>query len=244
MNKAHLGLIILTLTCLQWGWVTPRQAQAQTQTPQFALATNLTPNQQIISDLKVFLDNQRRDFGNTPLNNAYLRQIQNLINRYQSVGNPPPGGNQPPVGNPPPVGNTRQCQYVITVNTGTHLQSPNFNKLGDGPGTDANVWFTVTGTNGKQVRFGPISGARNAHRNGTYYFEMGNQDRFGPQVDADVGSLREISIRRDNQNSSSSDWQVDSITVEKQSLNGTTIETKTIYPRRWILDTQNYRFQF
>ena len=75
MNKAHLGLIILALTCLQWGWVTPRQAQAQ----QVALATNLTPNQQIISDLKVFLDNQRRDFGNTPQNNAYLRQIQNLI---------------------------------------------------------------------------------------------------------------------------------------------------------------------
>ena len=79
MNKAQLGLIILTLTCLQWGWVTPRQAQAQAQTPQFALATNLTPNQQIISDLKVFLDNQRRDFGNTPLNNAILRDLQKIV---------------------------------------------------------------------------------------------------------------------------------------------------------------------
>ncbi len=90
MNNARLGLIILTLTCLPWGWVAPCQAQAQNNfgtqnTPPVAMAArNLPPNQRIISDLKVFLDDQRQNYGLTPQNNPLLRDLQKIVTRHNS----------------------------------------------------------------------------------------------------------------------------------------------------------------
>ena len=240
MNNARLGLIILTLTCLPWGWVAPCQAQnnfGTQNTPPVAMAArNLPPNQRIISDLKVFLDDQRQNYGLTPQNNSQLRQIQNLVNRYQS------GGNAPPIGNPPPS-SPAQCRYLITVNTGTAVLSPNSNLLqGDGPGTDANVTFTIVGHGGLRVPLGPISGAQNGYQRGRYLFEYGSQDSLSIQG-VDVGSLRNIEVRRDNNNSSSSDWQIDSITVEKRALNGALLSRKTTPYGQWLLNTRSHIFR-
>ena len=73
MNKAYLGMLILALTCLQWGCLNTPQAAAQ-QSAQSVVGPNQNPNQDIIDQLQDILRDQAR-FGKTPQNNGMLRQI-------------------------------------------------------------------------------------------------------------------------------------------------------------------------
>ena len=226
MNKAYLGMLILALTCLQWGCFNTPQAAAQ-QSAQSVVGPNQNPNQDIIDQLQDILRDQAR-FGKTPRNNGMLRQIQTAIKRFPSTPMRP----STPM---PPAG---QCKYVITVTTGRDVLSPNSNIFqADGPGTDANVTFTIFGNRGQQVTLGPISGAQNGYRRGHYLFEFGDRNVLRTQG-VDIGKLSSIRIRRDNTNSASADWQVDSISVEKQTLGGAFLDSKTAWFNNWLTDTR------
>ncbi len=86
MNKAYLGMLILALTCLQWGCLNTPQASAQ-QSAQAVVGPNQNPNQDIIDRLQDILRDQAR-FGNTPRNNRLLQQIQNIANGSPAILNP------------------------------------------------------------------------------------------------------------------------------------------------------------
>lgn len=94
MNKAYLGMIILALTCIQLGGLTPNQVSAQQ--PAALAVGGGNDNQRVISQLQGILQDEAR-FGKTPRNNQLLQQIQTVINRFQPGRNPqpvPPQNNQ------------------------------------------------------------------------------------------------------------------------------------------------------
>jgi len=83
MNKAYPGMLILALTCLQWGCLNTSQAAAQ-QSAQSVVGPNQNPNQDIIDQLQDILRDQAR-FGKTPRNNRLLQQIQNIANGSPAI---------------------------------------------------------------------------------------------------------------------------------------------------------------
>lgn len=138
---------------------------------------------------------------------------------------------------------TSNASYTIRILTGTATVSPaallsgDLSRLGDGPGTDANVTIQIVGSLGT-VPVGPISGSPNGFFPGQNLFERGQTDVVTVNSAMDVGDLRSVTIQRDGSNPFSGDWQISRIAITKNPLpSGAATTKRTMGGSQWLFDT-------